>query len=519
MNGTIFFPANDGINGTELWKSDGTAAGTILVKNIRSGSGSSNPFSFTNVDGVMFFIADDGVNGSELWKTDGTTSGTVLVKDIIPGSSGGGHSRLTNFNGILFFQASDGITGELWKSDGTSVGTVLVKNINPSSGGAPLTNVNGTLYFEADDGIAGLELWKSDGTSDGTALVRDINPGSGHSFPNNLADFMGSLFFVADNGTTGQELWMSDGTEDGTVLVKDINPGANGSAIDELTTTGNILFFEADDGTTGVELWAQDFSIDMIINNIDRLLDDPTTPDNIRKDLQKAKDELQEADVELENEQIKKAFDDFSKAVQELTAAQEKGAEVSDIIVGIVSITQQIAQNELKEAQNFAGTNAKVDREIEKAEEDLAHANRLFGEGNFLDAVNNYQEAWQHANKAITLAMSLLRKDYSAQDIEKDKLNALPEKFKINQNYPNPFNPETAIIYELPKQSHVTLKIFDILGKEVRTLVNEVKPVGTHRLLWDGRDEHGAILASGVYFYRLEAGREFKSVMKMLLMR
>ncbi|MEB3831575.1 ELWxxDGT repeat protein, partial [Phormidium sp. CCY1219] len=72
---------DDGTNGFELWKSDGTAAGTVLVKDIRSGSGSSNPSNLTNINGTLYFGADDGTNGFELWKSDGTAAGTVLVKD------------------------------------------------------------------------------------------------------------------------------------------------------------------------------------------------------------------------------------------------------------------------------------------------------------------------------------------------------------------------------------------------------------------------------------------------------
>jgi ELWxxDGT repeat protein len=95
VNGTVYVAALVNGQGTELWKSDGTAAGTVLVKDIVAGTGSSTPSQLTNVNGTLFFTVDDGVNGRELWKSDGTTAGTVMVKDINPGS-GSGFSFLLN---------------------------------------------------------------------------------------------------------------------------------------------------------------------------------------------------------------------------------------------------------------------------------------------------------------------------------------------------------------------------------------------------------------------------------------
>jgi ELWxxDGT repeat protein len=82
VNGTLFFSANDGIHGHELWKSDGTAENTVLVKDIYAGSNGSSAYYLTNVNGTLFFSADDGIHGQELWKSDGTAENTVLVKDM-----------------------------------------------------------------------------------------------------------------------------------------------------------------------------------------------------------------------------------------------------------------------------------------------------------------------------------------------------------------------------------------------------------------------------------------------------
>ena len=175
---------------SSLIKTDGTEAGTSSVKTFDlRGGGSIN--ELTNVNGTLFFnvpgtlaIADgfgEISTNNELWKSDGTEAGTVIVKDIRPGNDSSNPNDLTDINGTLFFTANDGINGrELWKSDGTESGTVLIKDINPGEAdsikttfnsevsSSKLTDVNGTAFFTADDGTNGTELWKSDGTESGT---------------------------------------------------------------------------------------------------------------------------------------------------------------------------------------------------------------------------------------------------------------------------------------------------------------------------------------------------------------
>ena len=259
---TLFFSANanavqEGLD-RELWKSDGTDAGTVLVENINK-TDSSNPESLTNVNGTLFFTADNGTNGRELWKSDGTNNGTNLVKDINPGNGSSSINELTDVNGTAFFTVLNESNGtDLWKSDGTNNGTNLVKDVTPGSRGFEindLTNVNGTLFFTVDSESNGTELWKSDGTNNGTNLVADINPGENSSIPVNLTNFDGILYFSADDGSNGLELWKSDGTADGTVLVEDINPGSASSNPNDFKVLDNQLFFSADDGVNGRELW------------------------------------------------------------------------------------------------------------------------------------------------------------------------------------------------------------------------------------------------------------------------
>jgi ELWxxDGT repeat protein len=272
VGGLAFFAADDGASGVELWKSDGTPGGTVLVKDI-NGSGSSSPAGLLGVGGVLFFAATDASGDTELWRSDGSEAGTVRVKDI-NGSGSSFPSGLTAAGGTLFFAADDGARGvELWKSDGTAGGTVIVADINGAGDASPqgLTDVAGTLFFSADDGVAGRELWKSDGTGGGTVLVRDVFTGAGMSSnPEHLTDVSGTLFFVAESSADNRELWKSDGTSAGTVLVRNILvPGS--SSPRNLKALGGTLFFAADGGTTGVELWKSDgtSSGTVMVKNLD----------------------------------------------------------------------------------------------------------------------------------------------------------------------------------------------------------------------------------------------------------
>ena len=93
-----------------------------------------------------------------------------------------------------------------------------------------------------------------------------------------------------------------------------------------------------------------------------------------------------------------------------------------------------------------------------------------------------------------------------------------PAKFELMQSYPNPFNPETEIRFQLPKASHVVVKIFNTIGEEIRTLLDAEYQAGSHQSRWDGKDKHGHPVASGVYLYQLKAGN-FSQVQKMTLQR
>ena len=251
----LWFSATNGSTGLELWSSDGTSRGTALVKDINPGPSSGTPHSMVQLGNRILFGADGGTNGFELWSTDGSSAGTAEVKDIYPGSpSSGAGLLITSTNGrTVFFRADDGSNGyELWKTDGSSRGTVLVRDIQPGSGSSfpdYLSNVGGVVVFRAR-GPSGSELYRSDGTTAGTTILKDIYPGSRGSSPDlfDLAVVGSNLYFVASDPTAGRELWRTDGSAAGTRLVADIRPGSSSSSPNRLTVLGSRIFLAANSG-------------------------------------------------------------------------------------------------------------------------------------------------------------------------------------------------------------------------------------------------------------------------------
>lgn len=293
----LLFAATTPSAGNELWISDGTSAGTVLLLDINtgnSGADSSNPDHFIKVNSTILFTATDATHGNEIWKTDGTPGGTVLVKDINPGTASATSFDLIPgfpvsffsgfhiFNNKAYFNATDGVsTGEVWTTDGTSANTTLIKDFtnNPTGLVFPFlidaVNLPGNFIFPFGDNVSRSELWQSDGTPAGTVLVKSFSPPSGGqspfiffpisiNFTNETLTyplFQGNKFFLKAGSTAnGNELWVSDGTSSGTSIVKDINPGTgNGlSGNFSYVYTSTDFFFAANDGTHGNELWQSD---------------------------------------------------------------------------------------------------------------------------------------------------------------------------------------------------------------------------------------------------------------------
>ncbi len=255
---TVFFFAYDGTRGG-LFKSDGTDAGTSFV--IAGAPGRAYPLTLIDSTGVgdkLFVVLSSTEDGSTLWRTDGTASGTLRLTP--PGVRA---LYLHAVGDTVFFVGLDRDHGaELWKTDGTAAGTVLVKDIElgPVIGSNPahFTTFQGRLYFTAESVFQGRELWVSDGTEAGTVLLKDIGPQLAAS-PELLTVHAGRLWFFAFDSEHGRELWSTDGTEAGTVLFAELSPGSDYFAPSGMVAAGTRLFFSGEGGSSGSgSLWVTD---------------------------------------------------------------------------------------------------------------------------------------------------------------------------------------------------------------------------------------------------------------------
>lgn len=260
----LFFSAFTPTEGWQPWISGGEPGDTMMLKFINSITWNATSGPFVEFQGKAWFAADDGVNGNELWVSDGTESGTTQFMDLNPGPAAS--STPQNFTVIgdqMFFLATfESYVFQLWVTDGTVENTHMV--FDPSSEPTPSdihepTALNGKFYFTATTNGNGRELWVSDGTAGGTMMVTDLYPG-GDSSPTWLTAADGKLFFSAYTPGPYRELWVSNGTAEGTIMVEDLYPGGtypdpHSSWPNQLVATSDTLFFSATNGTDGTELW------------------------------------------------------------------------------------------------------------------------------------------------------------------------------------------------------------------------------------------------------------------------
>lgn len=254
--GKVFFLASDGVDAGALWVVDASPVGAKKLLG-DSLNGVTNIARLTPLGRLVYFTATTNASGEELWRSDGTEQGTYQVADLAAGACGGYPSSLTAFKERLYFAGVSSCTGRpgLWMTDGTEAGTRAVPELAPAGGSYPanMTAFNGALYLSARmNGES--SLWRTDGTAAGTARVKAIRSDGGQASFGEFAVAGNQLFFRADDGEHGLELWKSDGTDEGTFMVRDINPDGN-AVPSYLTAVGNEIFFAARDGNRESSLW------------------------------------------------------------------------------------------------------------------------------------------------------------------------------------------------------------------------------------------------------------------------
>ena len=317
VQGVLYFSANDGMHGNELWRTDGTAAGTTLFQDVTPGELDSNLKSWaTNGQSLLIALADPKtprlffadpaqgplqpvtpqfgqqglVNPSELtalgskyvlgaeeffsanhepYVTDGTLAGTIRLADIEPGVLGSNPSHFTKVGAEVYFLATRNLNQELWRTDGTPAGTHFVQTIwsvfYAAKIGPGELATNGTdLVFSAYTPSTGVELWKTDGIT--TTLLTDVNPPTSPLAPANLFMDGNHVYFTAHKHTHGSpaELYKATTTPFTESLLKDINP-VGGSYPNRFTKAGAFIYFVANSGPeqggpgmTGREVWRTD---------------------------------------------------------------------------------------------------------------------------------------------------------------------------------------------------------------------------------------------------------------------
>lgn len=186
--GRWFFNTDDGMHGAELWETDLTVDGTLMVRDIRPGSAGSFPHHKCEYRGRIYFAADDGAHGTEPWVSDGTPGGTHLFVDAYPGPRGSFAQGMLACGAALFFAASNPLHGyELWVSDGTEAGTHVLDDLTPGHASSQLGDMacaDGVLHFT----LHGRYRYRSDGTRRGTRVLSESEGGPRTELRRQLAE-------------------------------------------------------------------------------------------------------------------------------------------------------------------------------------------------------------------------------------------------------------------------------------------------------------------------------------------
>ena len=274
----VFFSGNDGQHGYELWVSDGSPDGTRMVTDLNPGINPADPQWLTAVDDQRVIFTATGLDGRrDPWISDGTPVGTTRVVDL-PEANPQARDYFVH-NGVVYFLSNPTqTTGGLYRSDLTPGGTVLLRSIVDRIGTQSPISLAGHEWTVLGDRVffcvrqVQTTLWTTDGSTEGTQPVAVISP-SNLDFRSYLTRLGDRLVFVGQDATRGREIWSSDGTPQGTGPILDIRPGPDSALPAALFVgddpgwwpirlLGGRVYFAANDGTTGEELWSTDGTVD-----------------------------------------------------------------------------------------------------------------------------------------------------------------------------------------------------------------------------------------------------------------
>lgn len=269
--GLVFFSANDGTHGNEIWVSDGTTGGTTLLKDINPGVANGIGDNLKEDVGIvynnkLYFAANDGIHGTEMWVSDGNSKNTYMIKDVNLGTGSSVFDYIPSkvgMNNIIYYCGSDGVSAGLWRTDGTDTGTKLVYNTTPNATNY-LYASNNKLYFTATDATALYGKWYcSDGTTSGTKMLFDklidqttvTNIVSG----GRLTEFNGALYFSgADSAIVSGGLELCKIENDSVSIVFKVPHTSKSNGTPEhYVQAFDKLYFSTIHGT---ELWMTDGS-------------------------------------------------------------------------------------------------------------------------------------------------------------------------------------------------------------------------------------------------------------------
>lgn len=499
----LYFQADDGSEGTELYSYDGSTVNQIVI-NDGDRFSDSDPQDFAVYNGVLYFSADGGDKGDELWKYDG--SSPEIAEDINPdrGSSPSDLIAYDDSGRKIYFVASKSDENiEIFSYDGSTL--TEETDINTFARGLTVYNDGGSsgadLYFSARvNSSEGEELWRYDGS--GTSLVQDINT-SGDANPSNLTvydDGGGSgadLYFSAQDGSSGQELWRFENEGTDPSRVKDINSGSGDSNPQDLIVFGNRLYFTAENGSDGREPHAFDGSS---VNGLDFLSGSLGS-----------------------GGRLPATYDDGGGTDLYITATNGSSGnelfrvEKSDPLpVELASLNARLEEDAVRltwrTLSETGNAGFRIQRKTATAGGTANSATSKSMGWQTIGSVNGAgtttdPQSYRYVDSSLPFEADNLTYRIAQRDTdgtvtysEEITVQRGVQEVELRGTYPNPARQRATIRYALPRRQVVTVSLYDVLGREVRSVVRGKR---------DGRHEQTldvSGLPSGTYFLRLRAG-------------